>query len=621
MKRGRLLDAVGATSKRPRSHAAAALALLALLLLALASAAAPSLALAARSAAVRSPDTHTAEAYLRRTHAFDRTALANLAAGTAAAAAWRAMLERECAGVAAGAPDIAALGRGAPLTASEQLREIRETAAMTSEIIDGSVVAELAPDRRAALSAARALARLHWSDRRLRRLARLEVAELRAEFATPAPNVCADLRAWAASGFRTLPHATIQRFGGGGEGHELLAVALERDGIAAVKTLARRTRRLEETLTRHIGAGIAPLGHLITVLGFPESQPASNAPEEPPGTVIGRGTSAIGGSFVVGVSKPQPREACGVTLSINEANGSGSSASSECLPNTAVAPHASVTCEQGTLRIVALLPGAVNSASVTLSDGSAIVSPVFAVPAADGGPLGVYYQALRGPSPIPVSLVERGAHEEVLGVVPLARVVECTSHPRKLLPGGRRVLARGSTPGGGPAFTISGEHFKLLGHVGFELAVHVAGSGGAGGGGAGGGAIQPPERPGAGLGPGAGADASFSWTVSGDCARHPYAIVYGLLRRGRIAFARTAHGERALRVAAIPRGLGAHGELVYIALTRLPQALIVRDRSGHTLHTDSLASPHHSTRCTRAGGNGGEEESSSSGAISVGNAR
>jgi hypothetical protein len=56
---------------------------------------------------------------------------------------------------------------------------------------------------------ARTVRRLHWSSGRLTRLARGYAASLNALATLPQPDLCGDVGAWKASGFRTIPADTL----------------------------------------------------------------------------------------------------------------------------------------------------------------------------------------------------------------------------------------------------------------------------------------------------------------------------------------------------------------------------------------------------------------------------
>ena len=111
---------------------------------------------------------------------------------------------------------------------------------------------------------------------------------------------------------------------------------------------------------------------------------------------------------------------------------------------------------------------ATRTVDLRMSNGTQIVSRPVLVPRRLGGPDAFYYQAVRGPSPIPVSLTERDAQGRALRVLKLRRIVGCSKHPLKYLPGGKDTLVRGHTPQG-PAFSIVGERYRLFGRVHIQL--------------------------------------------------------------------------------------------------------------------------------------------------------
>ena len=65
-------------------------------------------------------------------------------------------------------------------------------------------------DTQAVASFVGAVAHLHWSNPKLTRKATTYASKLKVLAALAAPDVCADVRAWAASGYRALPTSTVQ---------------------------------------------------------------------------------------------------------------------------------------------------------------------------------------------------------------------------------------------------------------------------------------------------------------------------------------------------------------------------------------------------------------------------
>jgi hypothetical protein len=113
--------------------------------------------------------------------------------------------------------------------------------------------------------------RLHWSSRRLTRAAQEYASSLQALATLPLPDLCADVRAWKASGFQRIPDSTarlVRRV----EAIELKAIP-ERllapyERGADVSVLASTTRleaRLSET---EIGVGSDDWDLLLETLGL-----------------------------------------------------------------------------------------------------------------------------------------------------------------------------------------------------------------------------------------------------------------------------------------------------------------------------------------------------------------
>lgn len=94
--------------------------------------------------------------------------------------------------------------------------------------------------------------RLSWSKRAITRSARALIDGLRAMITLPAPNLCADVRAWAAGGFQAMP-ADVERYAKHVEAIEidqiprrLLAPYLSGGDVALAARDERLNRRFEE---------------------------------------------------------------------------------------------------------------------------------------------------------------------------------------------------------------------------------------------------------------------------------------------------------------------------------------------------------------------------------------
>ena len=140
-------------------------------------------------AAGRADDAASTQAYLRASEAYARGVSPEVGASVAAIVARASEIEGECPSALTYAPRDAAFG------------EIGEEAGMTL------YYAGVAPMRATRLGFAQAVGQLSWSDHRLTRLVRAQAAEEVVVAALAQPDVCADIEAWKASAYATLPQS------------------------------------------------------------------------------------------------------------------------------------------------------------------------------------------------------------------------------------------------------------------------------------------------------------------------------------------------------------------------------------------------------------------------------
>ncbi len=300
--------------------------------------------------------------------------------------------------------------------------------------------------------------------------------------------------------------------------------------------------------------------------------------------VVDRGITAAGETFVARLEPRQPRSSsngsgCLLPLSINT-SGNGMSTcmyrSPSPSPSHSSGPASSdffdpsVDCASARLTVTINTLPAARSVRLSLSNGGQITSRVLFVPAARGGPAGYYYQVVRGPSPIPVSLTELDARDRTLRTVTLPHIVECTQNPIKYLPGGVRTLVHDRVPNG-PGFSITGERYRFLGRVYFELKVHVEQIGESGSDSAHSFGILG-RRP-----------SVLDWQIETGCHPHPYVILYSLLKApGGTVSVRTSGKLTAMRRVTIPAIFRAGGALVYSTSIAPSSELVIRTPNGTT---------------------------------------
>jgi hypothetical protein len=573
------------------------------------------------AAAPSQQDRAATHAYLLAIYDYEQQILANLPASVASAEALGASLGGECPSVVAGAPRgqfegpggrFEAGPTGPPHQTARQLGEANrrehQVSTLENELDNSLALAFAAPDRAAAVTLADAVGSLSWSNAKLTQLAR-QVTSARAQtVAIAPPAVCADLRAWVASGYKTLSPATKQ-----------FVSALRTDSAASLalldklfvpyegpsekaivaQTVAVEKKKVEGDRTTLLRL----LEHLPRTLGFPLSifeALSKNQTHKPRPVAIAHGRTAGGERYTVSVEPAEAgrgREArsCGVQIETSAASGVRAlrsvsiSGGSNCR-DSGKQPEPSVNCEEGRLAIRSNTLTRTRRVILLLSDGRRISSRVAVVPKRLGGPAGIYYQAVRGPSPIPVSLTELDAHGHKLRTVALPRVVECAKPAFRYLPGGLRTIVHESVPAQGPAFSIVAQHYRFLGHTYFEFKLEVQ--------------PLPDEAGGFALGGSVGESSEiiasstltsghkpspFSLQYQPGCRPHAYAIVYGLLKSpGVTVLARSAGTVQALRIVRIPASMHARGVIAYAALPTLPEELIVRSAKGRTISTEKL---------------------------------
>jgi hypothetical protein len=138
-----------------------------------------------------SGDTAATRRYLQADYALARAASANIWAGQTAIRNLTSAVTGQCPNAVAGSPQD---------HNSEQLSE---------EVVGALTVAGFRPGAHAIAGFARAVHGLRWSNSALTRKVQTSATRLRGLSTLPMPDLCGDVRAWAASGFHTLSTATV----------------------------------------------------------------------------------------------------------------------------------------------------------------------------------------------------------------------------------------------------------------------------------------------------------------------------------------------------------------------------------------------------------------------------
>ncbi len=149
------------------------------------------LALALIPAVAQASDRSSAEAYLRANYQLVRAGHANLGISIAGYKSVLSKVRRECPRAAAGSP------------------QDPESTELSNEVIGTMVLTAGKPDRPAIQAYLRAVSGLRWSSGSLTRAVSSYATKLRRLYGLAVPDLCGDVRAWAASGYKALPASTV----------------------------------------------------------------------------------------------------------------------------------------------------------------------------------------------------------------------------------------------------------------------------------------------------------------------------------------------------------------------------------------------------------------------------
>jgi hypothetical protein len=525
----------------------------------------------------------------------------------------------ECPGVLVGAPQENAVELG-PLVVQrtarqrgEEKRQSRQLSDLEVELaqkLDSAELEQRQPALRALLAGLQALPQ---GGPLLSRLVHAQTFEAEAGLKVESADVCADMRVWAASGYRTLSAASrglaLKREAELAEFSRYLSTLAEEKSLSAMETpadkaLVRETDQLDLRVAKAVSDSVdgarkrvdAALG--LTALEHLEKRFGPPSHESKTSTKLGAGRTAAGNGYTVWLERAKGGRAGGCKSSVEVRGADGAkpgiaelltaTGSEICLaPRSERSEEPNVDCRDGLLTIETEVLPATRAVDLRMSNGARVVSHPVLVPRRLGGPDAFYYQAVRGPSPVPLSLSERDAQGRTLRVLKLRPIVGCSRRPLKYLRGGKRALVSGRAPQG-PSFSIVGERYRLFGRIHTQLKLRT---------GEGLSSSDDSEEeeglnevlggpPGMPVKRGTLLDSE----VSAACYPSEYSIFYGLLRQPRDTVLAKIAGKLlpVLRVR-IPSSLHAGGLLVYLASVSRPEELLVRSPSGKVLMDDDLS--------------------------------
>jgi hypothetical protein len=539
--------------------------------------------LALSGTAAATSDTAATRAYLQSVYALDQATLHNAPASRAAVTTLARRMGNECRGVLAGAPKEdegpPSQHTETPRARGERERSFIQMQTIQEELFLTTFSANYQPDRAAIEAFAGQVAPLSWSDPRIAPLVHFQSNGLQGLPLPPTVNVCADMKAWAQSGYHRLSLASREfeaaqksRSEGIRPRGSIKALLKPYEGPSE-RALIRRTEALHPKLTDAFTVFARVVMRLDRTLGLPRDEQEEREREP----VLGRGTTHAGTTFIVHseTSGDHLRASCHhpVAYDFEERSKKSSSGSAVCLGARAERQPSGM-CGGGVESIAAVVPASVRTVRLLLSNGQAISSRVVRIPPRYGGPRGLYLQAVRGYSPHPVSITELDRNGHVVAVRKLDDIRCQRESPTS---GPTFVTLATATAPGGQTFTLNAiiVHFGR-GQSSFNLAppfsLHSTEDGSSDG------AIGGEPKP-----------KAFSWSVGWECPPHEVSVVYGILSApGDSVLARTPEGLVPLTKVPIAAHFHSGGPLVYGAFATLPSELIVRRSDGSTLYSESL---------------------------------
>jgi hypothetical protein len=140
---------------------------------------------------------------------------------------------------------------------------------MSNEVIGAMVIAVVDPGLPVARRFVKAAQGLHWSNSALTATVQAYVSHVRTLTELAAPDLCADVRTWSASGFKTLPASTesfVRRFMPAWVAAGELPGALMRYEPASTRALAARAVALEAKFSAFEAREVYTWGHIMDAL-------------------------------------------------------------------------------------------------------------------------------------------------------------------------------------------------------------------------------------------------------------------------------------------------------------------------------------------------------------------
>ncbi len=212
---------------------------------------AATLASAPPAALAASGNAAATQRYLQANYALVRAARSHLAAAEAAPLHVLAKVRQECPLAAAGSP------------------QDPESTQMSDEVIGAMVISAAQPDLPAIKAYISAVAGLSWSNHALTSAVRGYAGDLKTLLSLSVPNLCGEVKAWAADGFHALPVSTVAfvaKFMPAWVALGYLPPKLPAFESSGQRRLARRCEPLESLITEAEARAVAHYGEIMNAL-------------------------------------------------------------------------------------------------------------------------------------------------------------------------------------------------------------------------------------------------------------------------------------------------------------------------------------------------------------------
>jgi hypothetical protein len=393
-------------------------------------------------AAALSSDAQATHAYLLAQYRLVTTLLHDAPAVRGAESAPATQIARECPGVVSGMPqEPSRFPTPPPRVRGENARLAQQEKTIDEELYTAVERPGDSLYRPAEEAWAAEVRQLSWSNPAITSDVQAGITARLETVSTAAPPFCADVRAWAQSGYRVLSAASREFEASRAartnseQGEGSLETLLKPYENASDRALVRRTSAVEYKLLASAFATAETILRLKRILGYPRA-----ATKEPKKEIrLGHGRTAASTRFEVSSESGGllvSSESGGLLGALGSCHRSASvfysrPGAPELLiqggPNNPIClsspqyRHPALFCEVGIETIQTAVPASVRSARLLLADGRTIQSRVIRVPRRDGGPAGIYAQEIRGSTSHAVSLVELDVHGGVVLTLELPR--------------------------------------------------------------------------------------------------------------------------------------------------------------------------------------------------------